>query len=67
MRKKSGLVGSIISIVMALVGVGVFLAILAQFGGNLGEFLRWILDLAWGIVISVRDAILGWNIFGGIF
>lgn len=67
MRKKGGIAGTITSIVVTLIGIGIFLAVLAQFGGNIGEFFRWLLDLAWGIIISVRDTILGWDLFSGIF
>ena len=66
MRKK-GIGGTIMTVIFTLIGIGIFLAILAQFGGNVGELFRWILDVAWGIIISVRDSVLGWNVFQNVF
>lgn len=67
MRRKGGVGGTITTVILTLVGIGIFLAILAQFGGNIGELFRWILDIAWGIIISVRDSILSWDIFQNVF
>ena len=67
MRKKGGLAQSITSVILTLIGIGVFLAVLAQFGGNVGEFFRWMLDIAWGIITSVRDSITSWDIFKNVF
>ena len=67
MRKRNGVGGTLIAIFTTLIGIGIFLAILAQFGGNLGELFRWILDVAWGIIVSIRDSILSWDIFQNIF
>lgn len=67
MKGKKGLVGSIISGAIFLVMVGVFLAALAQFDGNLGEMFRWVLDICWGLVVSVRDTLASWDTFKGLF
>lgn len=67
MKRKGGIAGTITSIILTLIGIGVFLAVLAQFGGNIGEFFRWMLDIAWGIITSVRDSVMSWDIFKNIF
>lgn len=54
-------------IVTALTLIGIFLAVLSQFGGDLGAMLQWILNKAWGFVISVRDSVAGWDTFQGLF
>lgn len=67
MRRRRGLFGNIIYIFGALVFVGIFLAVLAQFGGDLGAMFQWILDFTWGIIISVRDAVSSWDTFQRLF
>lgn len=67
MRRKKGLLSNIISIFVALIAIGIFLAILAQFGGDLGALFRWILDRIWNIIISVKNAVSGWETFQRLF
>lgn len=65
--RKRGPMGTIISIVSGLVFIGIFLAVLSQFGGDLGAMLQWTLDKAWSLVTSVRDSVASWDTFQGLF
>ena len=67
MKKKGGIFNNIVSIVGMLVMLGIFLAALSQFGGDLGAMFQWILNGAWDIVISVRDSVGSWDTFQRIF
>ena len=67
MKGKKGLIGSIISGITFLAMIGIFLAVLAQFDGNLGDMFRWILDTCWSFIISVRDTLASWETFQGLF
>lgn len=67
MRKRRGVFSTIVSLVWMLVLFGVFLAVLSQFGGDLGALFQWILRGAWDIVISVRDSVSSWDTFQRIF
>lgn len=66
-RRRGGIFSNIIYILGALMFIGIFLAVLAQFGGDLGAMFQWILDFAWGIITSVRDAVSGWETFQRLF
>jgi len=65
--KKKGVMGTIMGAIGALIMVGIFLAVLSQFGGDLGAMFQWILNSAWKFVITVRDTIAGWDTFQGLF
>ena len=67
MKKKRGPMGAIMGMLGMLAMVGIFLAVLSQFGGDLGEMFRWFLNAAWKFVITVRDTIAGWDTFQGLF
>lgn len=67
MRKKGGPFNTIISILGMLIFFGIFLAVLSQFGGDLGALFQWIISGAWDIVISVRDSVSSWDTFQRIF
>ena len=67
MKKRGGIFNNIVSIVGMLVMLGIFLAALSQFGGDLGAMFQWILNGAWDIVISVRDSVGSWDTFQRIF
>ena len=67
MKSKKGLIGSIISGITFLIMVGIFLAVLAQFNGDLGAMFQWILDTCWSFIISVRDTLASWETFQGLF
>lgn len=67
MRKRGGAMGTIVGILTTLVVVGIILAVLTQFDGDLGEMVKWVLSAAWNIVTSVRDTVLGWDTFQGLF
>lgn len=67
MKKRNGPMGAIMGAIGTLIMVGIFLAVLAQFGGDLGAMFRWILNAAWSFVVTVRDTIAGWDTFQGIF
>jgi len=66
-RRRGGIFSNIIYILGALMFIGIFLAALAQFGGDLGAMFQWILDFAWGIITSVRDAVGSWETFQRLF
>lgn len=66
-RKKGGPLSTIISIISGLFLIGVFLAALAQFDGDLGAMIEWILTSAWRFVAGVRDTVAGWDTFQGLF
>lgn len=59
--------GTIMGAISALFFIGIFLAVLSQFGGDLGAMLQWILNKAWSFVISVRDNVASWDTFQGLF
>lgn len=67
MNSRKGIIGSIISAITILAMIGLFLAVLAQFDGDLGAMFKWVLDLAWTIVSSVRDSVSEWDTFKGLF
>ena len=67
MKKRGGVFNNIVSIVGALVLLGIFLAALSQFGGDLGAMFQWVLNGAWNIVTSVRDSVGSWDTFQRIF
>ena len=67
MKRKKGPIGSIIAIIFALALVGVFLAVLAQFDGDLGAMIEWSLTSAWRFVSTVRDTVANWDTFQGLF
>ena len=67
MKKRGGIFNNIVSIVGMLVMLGIFLAALSQFGGDLGAMFQWVLNGAWNIVISVRDSVGSWDTFQRIF
>lgn len=67
MKRKGGFRGTIVSMFFTLVGMGIFLAILAQFGGNIGELFKWILDIILGVITSIRDSVLNWSTFQSMF
>lgn len=66
-RRGGGIFSNIIYILGALMFIGIFLAVLAQFGGDLGAMFQWILDFAWGIITSIRDAVGNWATFQRLF
>jgi hypothetical protein len=67
MRKRRGISGIIFSIISGLVLIGIFLAVLSQFGGDLGAFVQWILKTAWNFVVSVKDIVSDWATFQRLF
>lgn len=67
MRKGKGVMGTIMGGIGLLIMLGIFLAVLSQFGGDLGAMLQWILSTAWNFVITIRDTIAGWGTFQGLF
>lgn len=67
MRKRGGIFNNIIYTFGTLMLIGIFLAVLSQFNGDLGALFKWILDRAWEIVISVRDTVSSWDTFRRIF
>lgn len=67
MKRKKGPIGSIIAILFALALIGVFLAVLAQFDGDLGAMIEWSLTSAWRFVSTVRDTVANWDTFQGLF
>ena len=67
MKKKGGVINTFTSVIGTLILLGIFLAVLSQFGGDLGALFQWILNGAWNIIISVRDSVSGWETFQRIF
>lgn len=67
MKNRKGPIGTVIWIVTVLFFFGIFLAVLSQFDGDLGALFKWILDLAWGFVVDVRDTVASWDTFQGLF
>lgn len=67
MKKKGGVINTFTSIIGTLILLGIFLAVLSQFGGDLGALFQWILNGAWNIIISVRDSVSKWETFQRIF
>lgn len=67
MRRKKGVMGSMIGLISGLIGVGIFLAVLSQFGWDLGALLTWILNLMWSFVTTIKDTISGWPTFQRLF
>lgn len=66
-RKRGGVFNNIFYILGALMFIGIFLAVLAQFGGDLGAMFQWILDFTWGFITSIRDAVGSWATFQRLF
>lgn len=67
-RKRSGgAMGSLVSLLTGLAAFGLFLAILAQFGGDLGALFQWLINTSWSFVAAVRDSIAGWTTFQRLF
>jgi len=66
-RRRGGIVSGIISIITGLIMIGVFLAVLSQFGGDVGALFQWIINGAWNIITSVRDSVAGWETFQRVF
>ena len=67
MKKKGGVINTFTSVIGLLILLGIFLAVLSQFGGDLGALFQWILNGAWNIIISVRDSVSKWETFQRIF
>lgn len=67
MKKKGGVINTFTSVIGTLILLGIFLAVLSQFGGDLGALFQWILNGAWNIIISVRDSVSKWETFQRIF
>lgn len=67
MRKKKGPMGAIMGGIFALTIIGIFLAVLAQFDGDLGAMIEWTLTSAWRFVSTVRDTVANWDTFQGLF
>ena len=65
--RRQGVVGSIWQIISALVLFGILLAVLAQFGGDVGAAIQWVLQTMWNFVITVRDTVAGWLTFQRLF
>lgn len=65
--KKKGLFNNVVSIIGALILFGIFLAVLSQFGGDVGALFQWLLNGAWNIVVSVRDSVSSWDTFQRVF
>ena len=66
MRKK-GVTGKVWGVISGLIIFGIFLAVLAQFGGDLGALFQWIINTAWNFVITIRDTVAGWATFQRLF
>ena len=67
MRRKKGISGQIWAIISGLILFGIFLAVLSQFGGDLGALFQWIINTAWNFVITIRDTVASWATFQRIF
>ena len=67
MRRRGSVVSQITNLLMYRAGIGIFLAILSQFGGDIGAFVKWILQSMWNFVIMVRDIFAGSRTFGELF
>lgn len=67
MRKRQGVLGTVISLISTLTLLGLFLAVLSQFGWDFGALLKWILDAAWSFVTMIKDTIAGWPTFQRLF
>ena len=65
--KNKGVIGTIISGFTILVVIGIFLAVLNQFNGDLTAMLEWFLSFCWTIISSVRDIFSNWDTFKGLF
>lgn len=66
-RRRGGASNTIIAILTGLALFGIFLAVLTQFGGDLGALLQWVINTAWKFVITIRDSIAGWDTFQRLF
>lgn len=66
MRRK-GATGKIWAVISGLALLGIFLAVLSQFGGDLGALFQWILNTAWNFVITIRDTVASWATFQRLF
>lgn len=67
MKNRKGPIGTVIWILSILFFFGIFLAVLSQFDGDLGALFKWLLELAWGFVVDVRDTVASWDTFQGLF
>lgn len=65
--RRRGPFGMIMGAITILFFLGVFLAVLSQFNGDLGEMFSWLLDLAWSFVSAVRDTLANWDTFQRLF
>ncbi|HHT97129.1 MAG TPA: hypothetical protein GXZ90_04455 [Clostridiales bacterium] len=66
-RRKGGAMGNVVTIFIGLVLFGIFLAVLNQFGGDLGALFQWLLNGTWNFITSVRDSISSWSTFQRLF
>lgn len=67
MRKRKGALGTIMGILSVLSLIGIFLAVLTQFGGDLGALIQWLMTTAWNFVITIKDTIANWPTFQRLF
>lgn len=66
-RRRGGFGNTVMTILTGLFAFGIFLAVLAQFGGDLGDMAQWFLNMAWNFVLTVRNTIASWDTFQRIF
>lgn len=67
MRRRGGLITRIMDLLVLLAGVGIFLAVLSHFNGDIGALFKWILQSMWNFVIMIRDIFAGSRTFGELF
>lgn len=67
MKKGRGFFGTVFSFIVTLSIIGIVLAVLTVFNWDFGLIIRWILEVAWSIISSVRDTVLSWDALHKIF
>lgn len=66
-KRRGGTMGTVMALITGLAFFGLFLAVLTQFGGDLGALFQWIINTAWSFVITIRDSIGSWDTFQRLF
>lgn len=66
MKKKTGFLGSIQSIIITIVVIGLLWALLSRFNYNITDLAQWIWDGFWSAIKAVANFFLGNELFRNI-